>query len=117
MSLSKRLLAGAIVAGLAVSANVSAVELGVDDALVFASELEDGTELATTLDDVEFAIGYNFSNGEVRYGRYECSSNLTMDNVTLTLEAAGPMSASTIFDQFGEHPRELAPATGAPEES
>ena len=95
MSLSKRLLAGAIVAGLAVSANVSAVELGVDDALVFASELEDGTELATTLDDVEFAIGYNFSNGEVRYGRYECSSNLTMDNVTLN-ETGGNVALGAI---------------------
>ena len=95
MSLNKKLLAGAIVAGLAVSANVSAVELGVDDALVFASELEDGTELATTLDDVEFAIGYNFSNGEVRYGRYECSTNMTMDDVTLN-ETGGNVALGAI---------------------
>ena len=82
MSLNKKLLAGAVLAGLAFSANVSAIGLG-DDPLAFASELEDGTELLTALDDVDFAIGYNFSNGEVRYGRYECSANMTMDNVTL----------------------------------
>jgi hypothetical protein len=39
--------------------------------------------------------------------------NRSTDNVTLTLEAAGPMSGSTVFDQLGEHPRELA----APEAS
>lgn len=43
--------------------------------------------------------------------------NRTMDNVTLTLEAAGPMSSSTIFDQFGEHPRDLAPPAGEQQES
>ena len=35
--------------------------------------------------------------------------NRSTDNVTLTLEAAGPMSGSTIFDQIGEHPRDLEP--------
>ena len=69
--MNKKILAGAVLAGLAFSANVAAVELG-SDPLVFASEIEDGTELVTAIDDVEFAIGYNFSNGEVRYGRYEC---------------------------------------------
>jgi hypothetical protein len=42
--------------------------------------------------------------------------NRTMDNVTLTLDASGAMTTSTIFDQFGDHPRELAPpAEGAAE--
>ena len=95
MSLNKKLLAGAVLAGLAFSANVSAVELGVDDALVFASEIEDGTFLNTAIDDVDFAIGYNFSNGEVRYGRYECSDNMTMDNVTLT-EGGGNVALGAI---------------------
>jgi hypothetical protein len=40
-----------------------------------------------------------------------------MDNVTLTLDAAGAMSSSTIFDQFGDHPRELAPPVQATEAS
>ena len=43
--------------------------------------------------------------------------NRTMDNVTLTLDAAGAMSGSTIFDQFGDHPRELAPPAEASEAS
>ncbi|MXP42206.1 hypothetical protein GRI75_11200 [Altererythrobacter soli] len=43
--------------------------------------------------------------------------NRTMDNVTLTLDASGAMTTSTIFDQFGDHPRELAPPAQAPEES
>src|SRR5690606_20029267 len=83
MFLKKKILVGAVLTGLAFSANVSAIELGVDDALVFASEIEDGTELATAADDIDFTVGYNFSNGEVRYGRFECTTNMTMDNVTL----------------------------------
>ena len=43
--------------------------------------------------------------------------NRTSDNVTLTLEAAGPMSGSTVFDQLGEHPRDLAPTDAPAEES
>lgn len=43
--------------------------------------------------------------------------NRSTDNVTVTLEAAGPMSTSTVFDQFGEHPRELAPPEDAASES
>lgn len=35
--------------------------------------------------------------------------NRSTDNVTVTLKAAGPMTASTVFNQFGEQPRELAP--------
>lgn len=42
--------------------------------------------------------------------------NRTMDNVTMTLDAAGPMTGSTIFNQFGELPRDLvapqSPAAG-----
>jgi hypothetical protein len=38
--------------------------------------------------------------------------NRSTDNVTLTLEAAGPMSGSTVFDQLGEHPRDLVPPEG-----
>lgn len=42
--------------------------------------------------------------------------NRSTDNVTLTLEAAGPMSGSTVFDQLGEHPRNLeAPEKAAAE--
>jgi hypothetical protein len=85
MSLNKKLLASTIIAGLAISANAqAAVILGTDDPLAYASQLDDGTTLSDTEDDATFAIGYNFSNGEVRNGRFECTSNMTLDNVTLT---------------------------------
>jgi hypothetical protein len=87
MTLNKKLLAGAI-AGLLVSANASAVVLGVDPARVYAAEIEDGTLLTDAADTASFEIGYNFSSGEVRYGRFECSSSLTMDNVTVSTASA-----------------------------
>ena len=43
--------------------------------------------------------------------------NRSTDNVTLTLDAAGPMSTSTLFGQFGERSRDLAPPVGAEETS
>jgi len=43
--------------------------------------------------------------------------NRSTDNVTITLDAAGPMSASTVFNQFGEQPRELAPPDASGEAS
>ena len=43
--------------------------------------------------------------------------NRNMDNVTLTLDAAGAITGSRIFDQFGEHPREFSPPAAAPGES
>ncbi|HZH44666.1 MAG TPA: hypothetical protein VEY50_11350 [Lysobacter sp.] len=97
MSLNKKLLATAIAAGLLVTANANAaVDLDPDtDAVVFASELEDGTLLTTIEDDVVFPVGYNFSPGEVRYGRFECSANLTMDNVAVT-SGSGDLAVGAI---------------------
>ena len=43
--------------------------------------------------------------------------NRTMDNVTITLDAAGPMTASAIFNRFGEQPRELVPPVESGPES
>lgn len=82
MSMNKKLLAAAI-AGLLFSANAGAVVLGVDDARVYASEIANGTTLTDLDDDIEFQLGYNFSGGEVRYGRLECTDNLTLDNATI----------------------------------
>jgi len=95
MSLNKKLLASAIV-GLLVSANAAAVELGVDPARAYAAELVAPVDLsADAADTAEFALGYNFSPNEVRYGRFECSSNLTMDNVTVS-EADGNVALGAI---------------------
>jgi hypothetical protein len=88
MSLNKKLLASAI-AGLLFSANAGAVILGTDDARVYASEMEAPVDLsADAADTAQFEIGYNFSDGEVRYGRFECSTNLTMDNVVVSTGSA-----------------------------
>ena len=97
MSLNKKLLVGAI-AGLLFSANAAAVELGVDDARQYAEELVDGTALNDAGDTVEFEVGYNFSGGEVRYGRFECTDNLTMDNVTVS-EGSADLALGAINGQ------------------
>ncbi|WP_339825109.1 hypothetical protein [uncultured Arenimonas sp.] len=76
--MNKKLLAGAI-AGLLVSANAGAVVLGTDPARRYAVELTKPVLLTDAADDVEFELGYNFSPSEVRYGRFECTSNIEID--------------------------------------
>lgn len=73
MSLNKKLLAGTI-AGLLVSANAGAVVLGVDPARNYAIELTKPVVLSDTGDLIEARLNYNFSDGEVRYGRLECTA-------------------------------------------
>ncbi|MFH2079653.1 MAG: hypothetical protein ABIJ73_13180 [Pseudomonadota bacterium] len=76
--MNKKLLAGAI-AGLLVSANAGAVVLGTDPARRYAVELTKPVLLTDAADNVEFALGYNFSPSEVRYGRFECTANIEID--------------------------------------
>lgn len=90
MSMNKSLLATAIV-GLLVSGNAAAVNLQTGPALVYANEIVAPFSVTTTAgsaedlnDDIAFALGYNFSGGEVRYGRVECSSNLTLTSPTIS---------------------------------
>ena len=78
MTFNKKLLAGTI-AGLLVSANAGAVVLGTDPARRYAVELEKPVLLTDAADNVEFALGYNFSPSEVRYGRFECTANIEID--------------------------------------
>ena len=95
MSLNKKLLAGAI-AGLLVSANAGAVVLGVDDAREYARELTKPVVLSDVGDIIEVELGYNFSDGEVRYGRLECtalSAELTPVGVP-TISAGGSADIS-----------------------
>ncbi|MBW8366758.1 MAG: hypothetical protein K0M70_02740, partial [Arenimonas sp.] len=73
MSLNKKLLAGTI-AGLLVSANAGAVVLGVDPARNYAIELTKPVVLSDVGDIIEARLNYNFSDGEVRYGRLECTT-------------------------------------------
>jgi hypothetical protein len=83
MSMNKKLLAAAI-AGLLVAGNAGAVVLGTDPARIYAVEIVNGTTLTDVNDDVETKLGYNFSDGEVRYGRLECSPNVTLSNPVIT---------------------------------
>ncbi|PZO06179.1 MAG: hypothetical protein DCF27_12985 [Lysobacteraceae bacterium] len=73
MSLNKKLLAGTI-AGLLVSANAGAVVLGVDPYRDYAIELTKPVTLTDVGDTIEATLNYNFSDGEVRYGRLECTA-------------------------------------------
>ena len=94
MSINKKLLATAV-AGLLVSGNAAAVVLQTGPALTYANELVAPFSVTTVggsaedlNDDIAFTLGYNFSGGEVRYGRLECSSNMTMSNPVISESSA-----------------------------
>lgn len=88
MTLNKKILAAAIVGGLfATAANSQAVNLtptapATTVPAVFASEIIMGTNGTRTLTnlgnslDIQTNLRYNFSEGEVRFARVECSSNV-----------------------------------------
>lgn len=78
MSMNKKLLAAAV-AGLLVSGTASAaIDLDANTPRIYAKELVKPVLLTDTADNLTVKIGYNFSQGEVRYGRIECSANATM---------------------------------------
>lgn len=94
MSINKKLLATAV-AGLLVSGNAAAVVLQTGPALTYANELVAPFSVTTVAgspqdlnDDIAFNLGYNFSGGEVRYGRLECSSNMTLSNPVISESSA-----------------------------
>jgi hypothetical protein len=103
MSMNKKLLAAAI-SGLLVSANAGAVVLGTDPARTYAVELVNNTVLSDANDDIQVALGYNFSDGEVRYGRLECTTNMTIgspvvadDSADITLGAINGAGTPALF--------------------
>lgn len=73
-----------VAVGLLLSANADAVVLGTDAPRAYAAELVDGTVLIDAGDAASFTAGYNFSEGEVRYGRFECTDNLVMASATMS---------------------------------
>ena len=97
--LNKKLLAAAIVgtlaAGNAVAANLSAPGGAIP--AYFAKEIvigTNGTQLTTSVPAAQLTwnIGYNSSQGEVRYARLECSNTIKFDAatvITLSDAAAG----------------------------
>jgi hypothetical protein len=67
---------------------------------------------------VDLTESYAIDNGERMQGRYVAAfsglhgwywQNRTMSDVTVTIEAAGPIRGSTIFQSGGEQDRELTP--------
>ena len=82
---NKKTLAVAILGAL-FAGNAGAVVLGVDNPLVFAKEINTAVAGGVTLQtsaatngDLEWKVGYNFSDGETRYVRLSCSSNIKFD--------------------------------------
>lgn len=86
MSLNKKLLAGAIV-GLLFSTGASAATLGTAP-VSYAAEMNVPVNLTPVPAgaDIDFPLGYNFSSGEFRAARFECTSNVqitTINGITL----------------------------------
>ena len=96
--LNKKLLAAAIVGTLA-AGNAAAANLSTSPVTpaYFAKEIvigTNGTQLTTSVPAAQLTwnIGYNFSQGEVRYARLECSNTIKFDAatvITLSDAAAG----------------------------
>ncbi len=85
--LNKKVLAAAIVGGLFAGNAFAAVDLNATTPapLKFASELKAPVDLtaAGIADNATVKVGYNFSVGEVRYGRLECTNNIKMASATV----------------------------------
>jgi hypothetical protein len=69
-------------AGASAQVNISATTT-VSPAVAYAAEITKptaGVQLANVAaNDLRFALGYNFSDGEVRYARVECSDNISFN--------------------------------------
>jgi hypothetical protein len=128
--------------GLGPPADRYTIELGPFESTEFKYTLEQGEKMrfawqaSGSLDydmhshpfegGVDLTESYAISKAPAQSGIYTAQftgihgwywQNRSTDNVTLVLEAAGPMSGSTVFDQLGEHPRELAAPEAAAGES
>jgi hypothetical protein len=92
-----------VIVGLLAPVGAGAVELGVDPARVYASELAAPVDLSADPGaSVEVALGYNFSAGEIRYGRIECQGEgeLVAANVVVT-EADGNVAPGAVNPAIG----------------
>ena len=99
MSINKQVLSLAIFGAL-VSGNALAADLSANPVVpaVFAKEIvigASGTQLMTTAStagSLTWRTGYNFSVGEVRYARLECSDTIELDAGTVSI--SNPANAS-----------------------
>ena len=105
MSLNKKVLAvaifGALVSGNAFAANLSAPGGAIP--AYFAKEIiatvaapVQLTTTASAATQLSWDAGYNFSLGEVRYARLECSSNLLFDTATTATSSAPALTLGAI---------------------
>lgn len=108
MSLNKNLLAATIGASLFAGLAQAQVNFefpqSTNDAITVARELRNNQTLTPAgpqdlVDDLAWRIGYNFSQGEVRFGSLKCSANVTLAGATIVtrnLDNTGP-SANIIL--------------------
>ncbi|MBN8793573.1 MAG: hypothetical protein J0I01_15215 [Stenotrophomonas nitritireducens] len=91
--LNKKILVAAVIGGLFAGNAAAAVDLNATPSapLKFASELKAPVSLtaAAAADDVTFKLGYNFSAGEVRNGRFECTNNIKMAGAAVASGTTG----------------------------
>lgn len=106
MSLNKKnLLAASIGAMLFAGAAQSQVRFefpqSTNDAITVARELKNNQTLVPAgapedlVDNLAWTIGYNFSQGEVRYGSLKCSSNVTLAGATISTRNLNDSAASS----------------------
>lgn len=85
MSMNKKMLATAVAGALYMVATSASAQVVLNanggDSVKYAQEMVKPTAGLTltgvTANQMRVALGYNFSGGEVRYGRVECSSNIS----------------------------------------
>lgn len=105
MSFNKSMLATAVAGALYLAAGSAAAQVNISATTVtpvkYAQEITKGTggvSLSAVLANrLQFDLGYNFSGGEVRYARVECSSNIKFGgNVAVTSSDAANMSLGAV---------------------
>ena len=104
MSVNKKILSvaifGALVSGNAFAANLSATGGAIP--AYFAKEIIATPAAPATLTTsaagatLDWDIGYNFSDGEVRYARVECSDNIEFDAATAVTSTAATANIGSI---------------------
>ena len=110
MTLNKKILAAAIV-GLLIPVSASAIQLG-NPSRNYAIEHNKPLVITDAADNVTFPLNYNFSAGEVRHGRYECTANLTINSPTVTSGTPASISVGAV-NGAGTPARQPRTRTGA----
>lgn len=120
MSLNKKILATAIVGGLFATAAQAQVTLSTTGAAAGTVRLASEISLPATinftggnaaLDNLHTALGFNFSDGDVKHARLECSSNVRITSIGSA--SATPSTAPVLFSS-ADNPTATPPVVGVP---